>query len=162
MKSMHSSLLTLMVLVAAFTFGAEQRLLADDSYTIPLLRDLSLVLVVAPFDATKHEITKCKGPDWTSVCLIDGKPVFGTDWDMPRNQLIKASAKLATGTVDLDVSCMYNPWFSKPDPRDFSAEKVDGGYLIRGFFSDAAGSYNAEWLVIKSSSVRTRLQTAAE
>jgi hypothetical protein len=162
MKNVAISLLLPLVLVAVFTLGAVPPLMADDSYTIPL-GEVSLVLAVVPFDAKKHEITECKGPDWSAVCLIDGKPVFGTDWEIPKSQLVRASLKAPDNIIELDVSCMYNPWFTKkPDPRDFSAEKVEGGYRIRGFFSDAAGSYNAEWLVIKDSSVRTRLETAAD
>ena len=52
---------------------------------------------------------------------------------------------------------MFNPWFDKPDAQDFTAESVYGGYLIRGNFSDAAGTYKAEWLIVESSSVRTQL-----
>ena len=69
---------------------------------------------------------------------------------------------LVSLVVDLDVSCMFNPWIDKPDAQDFTAESVYGGLLVRGNFSDAAGRYTAEWLVVQNSSVRTRLEHVAE
>jgi hypothetical protein len=115
---------------------------------------MSLHMTVAPFKPEKHKITKCQIIDWSGICLIDGKPVFGTDWRLPRNQFVKADIKIGSKTVNLDVSCMYNV---TPTPQDFTLEKVEGGYRIRGRFSDGAGSYKAEWFVIQNSSVRTRL-----
>ncbi len=115
---------------------------------------MSLRMTVVPFEPKKHKITKCQIIDWSGVCLIDGKPVFGADWGLPRNQLVQAELRIGPKTIYLDVSCMYNV---APTPQDFTLEKVEGGYLIRGHFSDGAGSYEAEWFVIENSSVRTRL-----
>jgi hypothetical protein len=148
-------------LVPRDVMGAASRA-AMNRHTMHLKHNITLEMTASPFDAAKHRVTECEVMGSKVVCLIDDKPVFGTDWTLPRSQLVQASVKIGSRVVDLDVSCMFNPWFEKPDPRDFGAQKVDEGYLIRGFFSDAAGSYNAEWLVIRSSSVRTRLQTAAE
>jgi hypothetical protein len=92
------------------------------------------------------------------ICLIDDRPVLGTDWTLPKSQLVQATVRIGSLVVDLDVSCMFNPWIDKPDARDFTVESVYGGLLIRGNFSDAAGRYTAEWLVIQNSSVRTRLE----
>lgn len=52
---------------------------------------------------------------------------------------------------------MYNPWFDSPRTEDFSIQKVEGGYLLKGVFSDGAGRYEAEWLVIQNTSVRIKL-----
>jgi hypothetical protein len=67
---------------------------------------------------------------------------------------VQAEFRIGLKTINLDVSCMYNV---TPAPQDFTLEKVEGGYLIRGHFSSGAGSYEAEWFVIENSSVRTRL-----
>lgn len=134
----------------------------SNSYTAPLGDGIALQLTIAPFDAKKHKIKKCQILDWYGVCLIDSRPVFGTDWELPRNQLIKATVKIGTNAINLDVSCMYNAWFGEPAPQAFVFEKVEGGFLIRGNFSDGAGSYEAEWLIIGDSSVRTKLIKALD
>jgi len=154
---MKTASITVLVIILIFTallaFAGESKSISN-TYTILLGESMSLHMTVAPFKPEKHKITKCQIIDWTGICLIDGKPVFGTDWGLPRNQLVQADLKIGSKTVNLDVSCMYNV---TPTPQDFTLEKVEGGYLIRGRFSDGAGSYEAEWFVIQNSSVRTRL-----
>ena len=136
---------------------------STQTYTIPLKEGVTLQMSVAPFRSREHRITRCEMfaetmPEHDSVvCLIDGKPVFGTDWEMPYNQLVKATLTVGGKTIDLDVSCMYNPFYDKPDSTRFSVEKADDLYIITGTFSDAAGSYDAQWLIIENGSVRTRL-----
>lgn len=146
-------LLVILIFTAMLAFAGESKSISN-SYTILLAEGMSLHMTVAPFKPERHKITKCQIIDWSGICLIDGKPVFGTDWGLPRNQLVQADLKIGSKTVSLDVSCMYNV---TPTPQDFTLEKVEGGYLIRGRFSDGAGSYEAEWFVIQNSSVRTRL-----
>ena len=130
---------------------------AMNRHNIKLKDNIILEMTAPPFDAAKHRITECEVMGSKVVCLIDDKPVFGTDWTLPRSQLAQATVKIGSRVVDLDVSCMFNPWFEKPDARDFTAESVYGGYLIRGNFSDAAGTYKAEWLIVENGSVRTQL-----
>jgi len=128
-----------------------------NNFTIPLGEGISLSMTVSTFEPSAHKTTKCKILDWEGICLIDDKPVFGTDWELPEKQLTRALVRVAGNSIDLDVSCMFNPWFGKPRTGDFSIKKVEGGYLIRGSFSDGAGSYEAEWLIIQNASVRTKL-----
>jgi len=115
---------------------------------------------MVPFEKEKHNITSCKILDWSGVCLIDGKPAFGSDWGIPAFQLVHATLKLNEEAIELDVSCMFNPWFTKPRDIDFSIISVEGGYILHGEFSWGAGSYRAEWLVIGNSSIRTKLEQA--
>jgi hypothetical protein len=148
-----SALLIILILSALPGIAGEQKLISN-SYTISLGEGMSLRMNVLPFEPKSHKITKCQIIDWSGICLIDGKPVFGTDWGLPRNQLAQAELRIGPRTINLDVSCMYNV---APTPQDFTLEKVEGGYLIRSHFSDGAGSYEAEWFIIENSSVRTRL-----
>jgi hypothetical protein len=138
-------------------FAQDSKSIKSDPYTISLGEGISLQMTVVTFNASKHKIKKCQILDWSGICLIDEKPVFGTDWELPINQLVKATVKIGSNTINLDVSCMYNPWIGKPDPQAFKIEKVEGGYLVRGSFSDGAGSYKAEWFIIQDRSVRTKL-----
>jgi hypothetical protein len=162
MKNTFKSLILTPAIVAALIVTSGQSRSATNTYTIPLKNEMSLELTADPFDPAKHRVTECDLSGFKGICLIDDKPVFGTDWTLPRSQLLKASVKIGTDLIDLDVSSMYNPWFEKPDPRDFNAESVYGGYRIRGFFSDAAGSYHAEWFIVQGKSVRTMLANAEQ
>ena len=146
-------LITLIILAASHAYAAD----SDQSFAVQLGENISLQMTSTPFSEKQHKITKCKINDWSGVCLIDEKLIFGTDWDMPRNQLTRAEVKIGKIVVSLDVSCMYNPWFSKPKPEDFKVKKIEGGYTVTGHFSDGAGSYDAEWLIIQNRSVRIRL-----
>lgn len=89
-----------------------------------------------PLKAKKHKMKRCQFLDLSGAYLIDDKPVFGTDWELSKNQLVKASVKMGGKTVNLDVSCMYNSWFGKPNPQNVTVEKVECGYLVQGSFSD--------------------------
>jgi len=151
-------ILFFIITVLGFGFGSAQTKSKDTkNFTVPLGDGISLFMSVVSFEPSAHKITKCKILNWEGICLIDDKPVFGTDWELPKKQLTLALVKVAGNSIDLDVSCMFNPWFDKPRTGDFSIKKVEGGYLLRGSFSDGAGSYEAEWLIIQNASVRTKL-----
>ena len=154
MKTVPITVLLIILILSALPAIAGDQKSNPNSYTISLGESMSLRMTVVPFEPKKHKITECQIIDWSGICLIDGKPVFGTDWGLPRNQLVQAELRIGSKTIHLDVSCMYNV---TPTPQDFTLEKVEGGILIRGQFSDGAGSYEAEWFVIENSSVRTRL-----
>jgi hypothetical protein len=123
--------------------------------------NIILSLKAMPFDSTQHTIKRGRPASpfdkWEGVILIDDKPVFGTDWEMPKYILLEAQAKVNGEIIPLDVSCMYDPWFNQPDEKDFSVIQVEGGFLISGIFSDGAGRYKAQWLIIDNASVRTML-----
>lgn len=110
-----------------------------------------------PFVEAAHEVRRCRILDWDGVCLIDGKPVFGTDWDIPRTVLQNGVILVGGREVALDVSCMYNPMLEEFGKR-LQAREVEGGHVVSGRFSDAAGSYTAEWLIVEGASVRTSLR----
>lgn len=123
--------------------------------TLELGHGLTLRMTASPFDPGQHSIERCRHEDWSGVCLIDGKPVFGTDGEMPRWRLDKATVDLAGRKIDLDTSCMYNPWAARPEKGSYSASPVEVGFLVTGSFSDGAGAYYAQWLIVNGGSVRT-------
>lgn len=129
------------------------------NYTIPLTMGLTLRLAVAPFIPADHQITQCQifqGSD-TAICLIDGKPVFGAEGGMPRNQLVKATIEIGSRIIDLDVSCLYNVNFEKADSTWFDVDRSYDQWTIKGKFSDAPGAYQAEWSIFKGIPMRTSL-----
>jgi hypothetical protein len=158
MKTIAITVLLIILILSALPTIAGGQKSNPNSYTISLGEGMSLRMTVVPFEPKKHKITECQIIDWSGICLIDGKPVFGADWELPRNQLVQAELRIGAKTINLDVSCMYNV---TPTPQDFILEKVEGGILIRGHFSDGAGSYEGEWFVIENTSVRTRLANRA-
>lgn len=114
---------------------------------------LVLHMRVSSFDPATHSVTRCKVLDWEGVCLIDGKPIFGTDWGTPRSVLESAELEVEGLKIPLDVSSLYEPWIHSKNW--FSVAPVEGGWEIRGCFSDGAGSYVVQWLVIAGVSIRT-------
>jgi hypothetical protein len=127
---------------------------ADGSFQY---KDIKLSITAKPFNPDGHEIQKCKIIEWEGICLIDGRPVFGADMDLPKTVVDKAIVQVGARTIPLDTTCMFNPWFRKPSNDQFEINLIEGGFAVRGFFSDGAGSYVAEWRIIDGASVRTIL-----
>lgn len=93
-----------------------------------------------------------------TLVAINGKPVFGTDGEMPKYTLTKASVLFKGRSYQLPVSDMYNPWFGQKMDKEFVHLKVVSYTLaIQAVFSDGAGSYLAEWKIEGDSAKRTLL-----
>ena len=130
-----------------------------DNVTVSLSKNVALKMRSKPFIQKNHKIATCNILDHMGICLVDGKPVFGTDWETPKSQLIGAMVVInGEMPVKLDVSCMYNPWAGQPQKKNFAVTTVEGGLVVHGEFSDDAGSYVAEWVIVDGSSVRTKLE----
>jgi hypothetical protein len=152
---MTKSVLLIISILVALTAHARA---ASENSSITLAPEIVLHMEKDVFLPEKHKIHTCKVLDWPQQppCLIDGKPIFGTDWTTPTTTFTRAWLDVMGVTVDLDVSSLYNPWIgSKPNPSLFRLTNVEGGYLLRGQFSDGAGSYTVEWFIIQGASVRT-------
>jgi hypothetical protein len=146
----YSILLLLLIISNAFADDFQ----SDGSFQY---KDVKLSVTAKPFNPKEHDIQKCKITSWEGVCLIDNKPVFGADMGMPKTMLNKAIVQVGAKVIPLDVTCMFNPWFKKPSKGQFEINMIEGGFAVRGFFSDGAGSYVAEWEIISGVSVRTIL-----
>jgi len=129
--------------------------------TVELEKQVSLSAIIENFDSSKHFYDTCDtGLGWKSICLIDSKVWFGSDagMELPKNQLINLTLLVNGNKIELDVSGMYNPNFKNEIRKDqFKFEKAEVGYNLIGFFSDGAGSYSVNWLIIKGKSLRTRI-----
>jgi hypothetical protein len=131
---------------------------------IKLSSNIVLHLKISEFNPSMHTIDSCQvngGPNgWSGVCLIDHKPVYGTDWGIPFTKLDEAYLLIKGVKISLDVSCMYNPYPSgMVSIKDaFSIQEMEGGFVVKGNFSDGAGTYTAEWFVINHVSVRTSIK----
>ncbi len=85
-------------------------------------------------------------------------PVFGTDGGTPHTKLKKLTLLQGNEKTSLEVSCMYDPWFEQVDRSRFKVVvRNRRRVVLTGVFSDAAGSYVAEWLIVDGLGVRTLL-----
>jgi hypothetical protein len=131
-----------------------------DTVLVELAGGAQLELRTRPFVESEHQVERCEILGWTAVCLIDGRPVFGTDWELPHTVVESARVILGGRAVELDVSSMFDPMITSRKKELFRLTEVEGGYSLWGLFSDGAGAYEAEWLIIRDSSVRTALRYA--
>ncbi|MBZ9731634.1 hypothetical protein LB467_18260 [Salegentibacter sp. JZCK2] len=129
-----------------------------DKVAIQFNDTTSLELVKAAFEPNNKKIDYFDGE---FVVGIDGTILFGTDGELPRYILKEAVLRIADRNYDLDVRNMYNPWFGGINEQFFNIKKEGNQFQLTKIFSDGAGIYAAEWLIIGCSSIRT-LITADE
>jgi hypothetical protein len=91
----------------------------------------------------------------------DGRigPVYGVDGGgAPLTKLKKLVLIRQDSRTPLEVSCMYEPALGGMEKRQFSLRVISPrSVMLSGVFSDAAGSYAAQWLVVDGIGVRTLL-----
>jgi hypothetical protein len=150
----------------SLALGAATVPAADATSTFTLPSGVAVQIVEAPFDPAKHHIQGCGSgfvSQPSSGCLIDGRLVFGSADEMPKTFVRSITATFAGRSYSLDVSQMYNAWGSRPleykgSVRYFGGSCEDAlNCTLRGLFSDAAGSYVAEWQIVNGVSERTIL-----
>ena len=124
-------------------------------FRIPLGERLVLHLTEAPFDSAAHTIALSGSHASGYVYAIDGNPFFGSDGETPRTTLTSANLEVNGQQVPLDVRGMFNPMLQRRGPDYFQVEPYFGGWIVRGLFSDGAGSYMAEWIAFEGGSLRT-------
>ena len=137
------------ILLTIRLFGQVDRVFVNINDTV------QLSLERTKFDTTgkKYEYYDNKFP-----FSINERPIFGTDGDFPKYTLTKATLTIGSNKYDLQVDNMYNPWFGdRPNDNAYKIKKDGTEILLIGFFSDGAGYYGAEWLIVGRSSVRTIL-----
>lgn len=139
----------------------ETRANADTTSTFTLPSGVEVKIVEASFKKSLFKIEGCS--DKNSVCRINGQLPFGTSFGLPKTYLKKISISFKEKSYLLDVSNMYNAWGSRPleypgKIRFFGGKCSDiNNCQIRGLFSDAAGSFVAEWRIVNGQQVRTVL-----
>ncbi|ESU20191.1 hypothetical protein FEDK69T_30440 [Flavobacterium enshiense DK69] len=107
------------------------------------------------FNKAKHEFEYVNK---NVLIAIDGIPLFGSDGEMPKYVLSNAILKIGNKTYKLQIDNMYNPWFgNNANGKFFKIENNGNQSVLKGVFSDGAGTYGAEWLIFGNSSIRTIL-----
>jgi len=130
--------------------------------TIDLDSNIKLISKVETFNPLHHEIDSCDtGLGWIAICLIDNKPIFGTDHEIPRSQLIELVVLMNGQEIKLNVDFMYNPnWENNLRKDQFELKKEEVGFSLWGKFSDGAGTYEVQWKIIKDKSFRLLIMDA--
>lgn len=134
---------------------------ADTTSTFTLPNGVKVNIVEATFKKSQFKVEGCSEND--SVCRINGHSPFGTSFGLPKTYLKKLSITFKGKSYLLDVSNMYNAWGSRPleypgKIRYFGGKCSDiNNCQVRGLFSDAAGSFVAEWRIVNGQQVRTVL-----
>ncbi|PKV51764.1 hypothetical protein ATE84_3862 [Aquimarina sp. MAR_2010_214] len=115
----------------------------------------TLSFTTKPFDPS-HK--KFQYYDETHPYSIDGKPIFGTDANMPKHELVKAILQINETEYNLQVDTMYDPGIEKENMHRFKIIKTGPMLSLKARFSDGAGGYLAEWvIIIGGKSIRTML-----
>lgn len=121
---------------------------------------ITLIMTINPFDAKSHTIKKCG--DY--ICLIDGKPFYGSDGKMPKRVVSRLVFVKKGKRIDLDVSSMYDPSLNAEAMKTHISVLPYWGdaYKVTGYFSDGAGAYVCQWLVMSDGAIRTHISNFEE
>lgn len=150
------------LILLLFLLLSSLQLFAQKSISkVELANQVFLTAQIENFDKSKHIYDTCDtGLRWKSICLIDKQIWFGSDagMELPRNQLMNLTLFINGEKVVLDVSGLFNPsWENEIKKDQFTFEKAEVGYNLTGYFSDGAGAYSVNWLIIKGASIRTKI-----
>lgn len=111
---------------------------------------VTLTITSKPFDPKTHSIKKCG----ETVCVIDGKPVYGTYGKMPKREVTSLVFEKNGKKIPLDVSAMYNPNVDNTNIKRYIKLTSWGEdtYEVTGYFSHDDGdddTYICRWLIMQ-------------
>lgn len=135
--------------------------LADTVARFTLPSKVNVRIIEAPFEKKLFKISGCT--ETSETCLINGHIPAGLPFGLPTTFVKSISISYKNQSYLLDVSDMYNAWNGRPLEhkgiiRYFGGKCFDTkNCQFRGVFSDAAGSFVAEWQIVDGVSTRTVL-----
>jgi hypothetical protein len=131
--------------------------LAEKIVRLVLPNSVSVEIVEGAFDTGRFKIEKCNTEEG---CLINGYPVFGVSFDLPKTYVKEIKARIRGKEYDLDTRGMFDAWGDRPlkfngGIRYFGSSCSGAICLLQGIFSDGAGTFVAEWMVTEGRAFRT-------
>jgi len=138
--------------------------LADTTSTFNLPSGVEVTIVESIFQEEKFDVEGCSTK--SSICRINGRFPYGVDLNLPKTYVRSITISFQGTSYALDVTDMYNAWGNRPleypgAVRYFGGKCFDKkNCQFRGLFSDAAGSFVAEWLVVDGLAIRTVLTSS--
>jgi hypothetical protein len=135
-----------------------------DAHTLTMrVNRVDVVAVEEPFRPAAHRIEGCNRP--YQGCKIDGTLLIGLP-AVPTKELTRLAVTCDGKTYELDTSGMFGPLLPATGEKwqghfsGFCYDRDNCGF--RGVFSDAGGSYAAEWLIRNGVARRTVLSDSGD
>lgn len=134
---------------------------AETTATFSLPSDVVVTIKEAAFREAKFDLVGCSEKSYT--CRINGHIPFGVAFGLPKTYLKSITVSFQGTAYALDVTHMYNAWGNRPLAHPGGVRYFGGKCFekkncqFRGLFSDAAGSFVAEWLIVDGFPMRTVL-----
>lgn len=148
------------VIVLSFALFVSSAI-ADTTSAFTLPSGVGVKIVEATFEQSLFKVEGCSDKD--EVCRINGHTPAGIAFGLPNTYVKSITVSFQGRSYSLDVSDMYNAWGSRPleypgkiryfGGKCFNAKNCQ----FRGLFSDAAGTFVAEWKIVNELPVRTVL-----
>lgn len=134
---------------------------SDTESTFSLPSGVNVKITEALFERNLFKVSGCT--ETSATCFINGRVPLGTASGMPKTYVKKISVSYHDRSYSLDASDMYDAWGGRPLEHK-GAVRYFGGKCFdkrncqfRGLFSDAAGTFVAEWRVVNGLPIRTVL-----
>ncbi len=149
------------VLIIIVALSAKARAQTETTATFNLPSGVTVAITEAPFDKSKFTVSGCTGHN--SSCLINGHiPIGGDSAQLPMTYVKSITVSFKGQSYSLDASDMYDAWGNRPlelkGVRYFGGQCIEISYCqFRGLFSDASGTFVAEWVIVDGKSIRTVL-----
>lgn len=140
--------------------------IADTATSLTLPSGVNVKIIEATFKKPLFKVEGCSESD--SVCRINGHIPFGAAFGLPKTYVKSIIVSYQGRSYSLDASDMYNAWGARPleypgTIRYFGGKCIDTkNCQFRGLFSDAAGTFVAEWRIINEIPVRTILTDSSD
>lgn len=144
--------------------SALPRAATESNFTLP--SGVKVEIAEAPFDKQSESISGCT--ESKAICVIGKHIAWGALFEPPKTYVKSISIRYKGKTYSLDTSDMYNAWGGRPLEyknviRYFGGQCSDpDNCQFRGLFSDAAGTFVAEWKIIDGTPVRTVLSNSVD
>jgi hypothetical protein len=152
------SLRLILAMASLVVWGSSALGQSAASFTLP--SGVAVRIVEGPFSPSEFKVQGCSDQ---GNCRINGRVPYGVAFGLPKTYVKSITVSFKDQTYSLDASQMYNAWGSRPLEhkgiiRYFGGKCFDAkNCSFRGLFSDAGGSFVAEWRIANGESMRTVL-----
>ncbi|THB64861.1 MAG: hypothetical protein D6B27_09585 [Gammaproteobacteria bacterium] len=158
MRIYNKSFFLLIILLFSSFCLAEK----DLSIRFPLTKKINATMTLSDFVVDKHIISKYGN----YIYAIDGKLFWGTDGGIPKKYIKDFSIEIDDKTISLEVSSMFG--IENITSKDSMQGRIkikalnDYIYRVSANFSDGAGAYIVQWLIINDRSARVFIGNGEE
>ncbi|MFL6604739.1 MAG: hypothetical protein ACJ8R9_25860 [Steroidobacteraceae bacterium] len=135
---------------------------ADTEATFALPSGVSVKITEDNFDTKLFKTAGCT--DTAGFCLIDGRVPSGVAFGLPKTYVKRIMVSYQGHAYPLEASDMFDAWRGRALEQNGGGIRYFGGKCydqkncqFRGLFSDAAGTFVAEWRIVNGLAIRTVL-----